>query len=529
MHDGSIRTRFTAVKDTAVKYRTEFSALLMFVLLMLQRTIFGFRYFPMIDDWFLYYGKGTIENYVDRMDLSVRPFAGIADTFIFTPMADHMEIMLLVLTLMLAAAVYFLNKAFSGSKMSSGAMIMIFIALVPIGFEALYWISASSRIIVALFFTSLCLYGEARYLSGRKKRYLVMFALSSPLAVGFYEMMIPIFFALTVIIMLKHRRSVWIMVFPVVFTAVIICHYVLGQGDPVMEERATIISADLLGYHIYDTFYWYIKVLGELQFKMIGDAFLDGVRVMLEHPVCSVLIVLVSAAFSMLARGEKNDGRLWYDLLMGVALIAAAVSVTFILSYVRIPFRVAYLLCIGAALMLEAVLCRVLPGWAYKSVAFILVLGSTICNIGELSLYKWNYERDSEYCDMVMDKTGACDSEKHIYIFNERSYWYDDRVKHYEYVKAVPENFASITGMIRYRSGKGDINNVMTVHDGDVIAAYDVRGRDAELYYINGDGELMPCYAAEEDGNYQIKSDAGEFIGSLTLEGDEEMKYEKAD
>ena len=72
----------------------------MFVLLMLQRTIFGFRYFPMIDDWFLYYGKGTIENYVDRMDLSVRPFAGIADTFIFTPMADHMEIMLLVLTLM---------------------------------------------------------------------------------------------------------------------------------------------------------------------------------------------------------------------------------------------------------------------------------------------------------------------------------------------------------------------------------------------------------------------------------------------
>lgn len=319
------------------------------------------------------------------------------------------------------------------------------------------------------------------------------------------------------------------MVFPVVFTAVIICHYILGQGDPVMEERATIISADLLGYHIYDTFYWYIKVLGELQFKMIGDAFLDGVRVMLEHPVCSVLIVLVSAAFSMLARGEKNDGRLWYDLLMGAALIAAAVSVTFILSYVRIPFRVAYLLCIGAALMLEAVLCRVLPGWAYKSVAFILVLGSTICNIGELSLYKWNYERDSEYCDMVMDKTGACDSEKHIYIFNERSYWYDDRVKHYEYVKAVPENFASITGMIRYRSGKGDINNVMTVHDGDVIAAYDVRGRDAELYYINGDGELMPCYAAEEDGNYQIKSDAGEFIGSLTLEGDEEMKYEKAD
>lgn len=522
------RKRSGTLGGIVSQYRTEFMALMMFALLMLQRTIFGFKYFPMIDDWFLYYGRSVADDVMSTVDLSVRPFAGLADVLIYTPLTGNMAIAQVLLTAMLAAAVYFLHKAFEGSKISAGAMLMAVIALSPIGFEALYWIAAASRIIASLFFASLAVYAEMKYLNTKKKRYLIIFAVSSLFAVGFYETMIPIFFALTVIIMLKHRKSVWIMVFPVIFTAAAILYYKLSSGNPTVAERADLITADMLGYHIGDAFDWYTKVFGELQFQLIGEAFMDGLRVIFENPVHASFIAAVAVIFALISKGERNDGRLWYDLLMGVGLIAAAISVVFILSYVRIPFRVAYPVCIGTALIVEAVLCRILPGWIYKIVTFLLVAAFSICNIGELSLYKWNNDRDEEYCSELMRIADAHDDSKAIFIFNERSYWYTDRVQHYEYVKAITENYASITGMVQYKGSQSSINNIMTVHDNDIIGIYDYSNRNADLYYIDDSGDIKPCYAVRSGENFNIMSEVGEFVGSLTRDGDG-MKYENND
>ncbi len=526
MEGKKIAETLTKAKGYIEKYRTETAGLLMLLLLVLQRTIFGSKYFPVIDDWFLYYGRSMSEDVLSTLDLTMRPLAGLADAFMITPLAGHMIITELLLMVMLAASVYFLCRAFSMSRISSGAVLMTVAALSPIGFEGLYWIAASSRIISSLFFISLCVYSEARYVTGRKKRYLAVFIVSGLFSVGFYEMMVPIYFALTVIVMLKHRRSVWIMVFPVIFTAAAIIYYKLNMGDPALAERGEMIGKDLFSYHIWDMYDWYKKVFGSIQLRLLKESFIDGAKALAAHPVWAVLITAASAGFAAVMRGSRNEGRLWYDLLMGVGLIAAAISVMVILSYVRVPFRVAYPICIGVALVAEAVLCRILPGMVYRIAVFALVMFFSVCNIGELNLYRWNNERDEEYCAEVMEKADVFNPDMLVYIFNERDYWYNDRVQHYEYVKAVSENYACITGMIQYKAGVSDIHNVMTVNNGDVVKLYDLTGPDVETFYIDKAGIMQPCYAERVGDNYDILSDKDGYIGSLTRNGDT-MRYDE--
>ena len=524
--------KYTAVLGTArgwiEKHRTETAGLLMLALLVLQRTIFGFKYFPAIDDWFLYYGRSAEGNISQTLELMLRPLAGLTDAFIITPLARWgcMIAAELLLLVMLAASVYLLCKAFSMSRISSGAVMMAVAALSPIGFEGLYWIAAAARIISSLFFVSLSIYSEARYITDRKKRYIAVFVISGLFSVGFYEMMIPIYFALTVIVMLKHRKSLWIMVFPVVFTAAAIIYYKLNMGDPSLAERGETIGKDLFSYHIWDMYDWYKRVFGSIQLRLLKESFIDGIKALAGHPVRAVLITAASAGFAAVMRGSRNDGRLWYDLLMGVGLIAAAISVMVILSYVRVPFRVAYPICIGTALIAEALLCRLFPGFVYKAAVFVLVMVFSVCNIGELNLYRWNNERDEEYCAEVMEKASVLDPDILVYIFNERDYWYNDRVRHYEYVKAVSENYACITGMIKYKTGRPDILNVMTVNNGDVIKLYDLTGDDVETFYIDKTGVMQPCSAVRIGDNYELMSDRDGFIGSLTKDGDT-MLYEE--
>lgn len=520
-----MKHRMQALQKFLRTYPTETAALLLFVLLVAQRTIFGFHYFPMSDDWFLYYGRSAMENPVAALELTTRPLAGLLDVFLITPLSGHLILIELLLLLMLSASVYFLCKAFISSKISSGGVLMAVIALSPIGFEGLYWIAASSRIIPSLFFISLCIYSESMYTTVSKKRYLALFMVSGLFSVGFYEMMIPIYFALTVIVMLKHRKKLWILIFPVVFTVAAILYYKLNMGDTSLAVRGKTVTKELFSYHIWDLWDWYKRVLGSIQLQLFKESFLDGAKALVNHPAWAVSLAAVSAGLAAAARGRRNHGKLWYDLLMGMGLIAAAISVMVLLYYVRMPFRVVYPLCIGGALIAESVLCRILPGRVYKAAAFVLIFCFCVCNIGQLGLYRWNSRQDEAFCAQVMEKTDAVNPDKLVYIFNKQDYWYTGRVQHYEYVKGITENYACITGMVRYRAGTPDTNNIMTVADEEEIKLYDLTGSDVETYYIDKTGELQPCYVVKSGANYDILSDTDGYIGSLTRDHDS-MRYD---
>ena len=132
---------------------------LIFILILIQRFAYGLKYFPVVDDWFLYFGRGVKLSNAECPkpvpDLSIRPFAGLFDHYVITPLAEHLVIIEILLTVMLIAACIFFGRCFSEKDKTTDSVFVLFMTIFPISFEGLYWISAASRIIPSLFFISL--------------------------------------------------------------------------------------------------------------------------------------------------------------------------------------------------------------------------------------------------------------------------------------------------------------------------------------------------------------------------------------
>ena len=518
----SKRRRYTSgilPKRQSIISAVRYAAL--FVMLMIPRTVYGFKYFPVVDDWFLYYGSSVRAN--QAVNLSSRPFAALADRYIFMPMAGKMIIAQLLLMLMLAASVYLIYKAFESSRITCGAFLMLMIAMPPIGFEGVYWVSAASRIVPSVFFIALALYTESRYISTGKKTYLIIFIVSGMFAVGFYEMLIPVYFAATALAALSLGKKRWVIAVPAAFTIAAMVYYKINGSDPSISDRVMFVEADGFWQHIADLFKDYRILFTEIQAQLISESVYDGTAAFMANPAYAAAAVVSAGAFAYTAKGERGKSIL-FDAAAGVCLILAAVSVNVLMAYIRLPFRVAYPVCIGAALIAELLLCRIKPVFIYKAFIFCTALLCMFSSAGQVSLYCHVHNEDCKYANMLMQDEKVTDSRYLTYIFSERKYCYNDRLQYWEYVKSAEESYASLTGMIKYQSGKADMNNIIPVHENEIIGDYDYDSEVFNYYYLNKEGSLEKCTAVEVGENYNLISEGSGFIGSLTYV-DGEYRY----
>lgn len=515
----SKRRRYTSgilPKRQSIISAVRYAAL--FVMLMIPRTVYGFKYFPVVDDWFLYYGSSVRAD--QAVNLSSRPFAALADRYIFMPMAGKMIIAQLLLMLMLAASVYLIYKAFESSRITCGAFLMLMIAMPPIGFEGVYWVSAASRIVPSVFFIALALYTESRYISTGKKTYLIIFIVSGMFAVGFYEMLIPVYFAATALMALAYGKKRWIISVPAAFTIAAMLYYKLNGGDPSIADRVMFVEADGFWQHIADLFKDYRILFTEIQAQLISETVSDGIAAFMAKPVYAAAAVVAAGVFAYTSKGVRGHS-IMFDAAVGICLILAAVSVNVLMAYIRLPFRVAYPVCIGAALIAELFLCRIRPKIIYKAVIFCIAMLCMISSAGQVSLYRYVHNKDCEYSNMLLQDEKITDSSYLTYIFSERKYCYNDRIQYWEYVKSAEESYASLTGMVKYQSGEADMNNIIPVHENEIIKDYNYDGEDFNLYYLNKEGKLEKCAAVAVGDNYNLISEISGFVGSLTYENGE--------
>lgn len=487
----------------------------LFAMLLIPRTVYGFKYFPVVDDWFLYYGTSVKAD--SAVNLASRPFAALIDRYILVPAVDHMIIVLVVQTLILSAAAAMIYKAFEGSGLSCGAFLILFIAMPPIGFEGLYWVSASSRIISSVFFIALSLYCETKYICGGKKVNLVLFIISGVFAVGFYEIMIPVYCVISVLPVVCKRKKVWLISVPILFSLISVLYYKLNGSDPSISDRVMFVETGGYAQHIADLFKDYRILFTDIQWQLLSESLSDGVRAFIANPLWSAAAVAAAAVFAFLANGTRG-GNIICNAAAGVCIILAAVSVNVIMAYIRLPFRVAYPVCIGAAVIAELILCIIRPKIIYKALVFCTAVICMVSSAGQVSLYRYVSGNDVEFAREVMKNEKVFDGGYLTYIFNERKYSYNDRLCYWEYVKSAEESYASLTGAVRYLSGIGDINNIIPVHENDMLGVYDYNGADVNLLYIKEDGSIGECRAVKIEDNYNLESDENGFIGSLTYE-----------
>ncbi len=495
------------MKET--KYNTPIMIGLITALLFVQRFIFGFSYYPAVDDWFLYLGRNMAAP-----DLATRPLAGLFDHYIIAPMSDHLVIIECLLLVMLVLGAYFIWRGLFPKPTGIDTAFMIIVTMFPVAFEGLYWIAAAARIVPSLFFIGLSIFTLRRYIDLEKARYLVIFIISGIFAVSFYEAFIPVYLLLVCIITLNAKKKYWLMGIPVILTGIMGVYYGINSQDVTISARFEFVKFKDLPQHIEYVYEQY-KDLFKHGIELITGSFIDGIRGIKEYPIGGALVVLLSLAIGVFAKPVAVKSRLKY-IWISILLILSGVALNFVMCFVRLPFRMFTLMIVGIAL-LKQIIISYLPKIPYKIVAGIVALAFAICNIGSLTLYRYTNTRDREFVNTLIDEYNVDEIDKFTYIINAPSYWYNDRVKAYEYVKATTENYATIMGEVEYYTKNPNLKFIMCLHEDNSIGAFTPEEVDA-LYLYHDGTRLQECKLITVSPGIDVILNDGTKAGHITVE-----------
>ncbi len=162
----------------------------LFLLLAARCCAFGFRYWPQLDDYIQYHNYPTSDSFWQLHQsvglLASRPLAGLADFFLWGRDFDRLILGVLLICALYAAGVV-LVKNLLERHFRLGPVFPVVMALLPLGMEGTYWMSASSRVVVGLFFAALAAWVFVRWLDTGKRGWLCLYLPLQLLPFGFYE------------------------------------------------------------------------------------------------------------------------------------------------------------------------------------------------------------------------------------------------------------------------------------------------------------------------------------------------------
>ena len=173
-----------------VKNRSVLLFLLLFSLIFFRFCYYGLQYFIQLDDYIqlhnqaAYYSAKSV--ILDMGLLSSRPLASVMDYFFWSHFWPClMAAVSLISALYAASAVLFRSvwRAYFGT----GYVFLVVYALLPLGMEGTYWLSASNRVVPSLFFLALAMWLFQRWCRKGEKRWLALYFVSQLISFCFYE------------------------------------------------------------------------------------------------------------------------------------------------------------------------------------------------------------------------------------------------------------------------------------------------------------------------------------------------------
>ncbi|MGI6205891.1 MAG: hypothetical protein ACOYJI_04560 [Anaerovoracaceae bacterium] len=161
------------------------------LLLIARAFVFGITYYPQLDDYLQFSYNQQYSSFADLQAasglLASRPLAGLADYFIWSNMPFAVDTV--ILCFIFAVSVVLIRNALR-RYFDLSALFVVIMALVPLGTEATYWLSASTRVIMGTFAAALSEWLFVKWLDVRGRRGTICLVFSGVLMTAsfwFYE------------------------------------------------------------------------------------------------------------------------------------------------------------------------------------------------------------------------------------------------------------------------------------------------------------------------------------------------------
>lgn len=387
-------------------------------------SFWGFNYFPILDDNNQYgvYNLRSDDTWTNVImhykNYTVRPLALFTDSYVLSYLWDNMYLAVILMVLLHWMTACFLKEIFEKINVNVSWIWFVLFGFAPFLTESIYWISASSRIVVSMFLCVLSNLVLIRVLTDEKNKYkkvffLVVAILLNIISNGYYEQTIVFNFALTLFVLIRLKKYKYIYIpFCSLFAIGAYYAYFMITGNS--ATRAVVAGNSLID-RISECFNQIFALFFTEQGELISNGLKTGMRYLLERWWFSVSIIASICLFFFLSSKEeyvdKNIKENLVEFVLGVIIFIIPFAPFFIIQNPLIAVRNFYIPYIGVAMICDAIISSLITlitndkikKYVNTLICTLIIAVSVVITISEINNYKVVYEFDTKITNNLME------------------------------------------------------------------------------------------------------------------------------
>ena len=515
---------------------------LIFALVLLRFCYYGFTYYPQLDDYIQLHNQSAYYSakavILDMGLLSSRPLASVMDYFFWSRFWSFLMAAVALISAMYAASACLFRRVW-GEYFGTGYLFLVVYALLPLGMEGTYWISASNRVVPSLFFVALAMYLFQKWCRTGKALWLPLYFVAQLISFCFYE------------------QGLVLSVTGVLLVGII--EFFRGNRSRSLFSLLTFVNAGVyfaftgyfststgqLGSRLRLTLPWqegwdkvFLSAAGQTGesfliggYKTLVDGFRRGLACIAEDfsLLWVLVLVLLCAALFLFARrftaerpaGEAALPRRW-ALLVGFLMALAPVTLFFVLSSPSVALRNTVFSFCGIALFLDAAWSMLLTrcparGLITGAVCAVCAAVFSVAAVSELHDYRATTQADQRAARAI---TAAVEGDEGaIAVLNlEPNYLSEQNFLYHEHIHGATESAWALAGLLSWAADTPAFPAATPVPMGGRYTG-SLTEFGALLWYDHKTGTVQSVMAVPAgEGVYEIQTAGGDTLAAAQEE-----------
>ena len=515
---------------------------LIFALVLLRFCYYGFTYYPQLDDYIQLHNQSAYYSakavILDMGLLSSRPLASVMDYFFWSRFWSFLMAAVALISAMYAASACLFRRVW-GEYFGTGYLFLVVYALLPLGMEGTYWISASNRVVPSLFFVALAMYLFQKWCRTGKALWLPLYFVAQLISFCFYE------------------QGLVLSVTGVLLAGII--EFFRGNRSRSLFSLLTFVNAGVyfaftgyfststgqLGSRLRLTLPWqegwdkvFLSAAGQTGesfliggYKTLVDGFRRGLACIAEDfsLLWVLVLVLLCAALFLFARrftaerpaGEAALPRRW-ALLVGFLMALAPVTLFFVLSSPSVALRNTVFSFCGIALFLDAAWSMLLTrcparGLITGAVCAVCAAVFSVAAVSELHDYRATTQADQRAARAI---TAAVEGDEGaIAVLNlEPNYLSEQNFLYHEHIHGATESAWALAGLLSWAADTPAFPAATPVPMGGRYTG-SLTEFGALLWYDHKTGTVQSVMAVPAgEGVYEIQTAGGDTLAAAQEE-----------
>lgn len=526
---------------------------LIFALVLLRFCYYGFTYYPQLDDYIQLHNQSAYYSakavILDMGLLSSRPLASVMDYFFWSNFWPFLMAAVALLSALYAASACLFRRVW-GEYFGTGYVFLVVYALLPLGVEGTYWISASNRVVPSLFFVALAMYLFQRWCQTGKARWLPLYFVTQLISFCFYEQGLVL--SVTGVLLVgiieffrgNHKKSLFALL---TFVNAGIYFAFTGYFSTSTGQLGSRLKLTLPWQEGWDKVF--LSAAGQTGesfliggYKTLFRGFRRGIQCILADfsPLWVAVLVALCVVLFLFARrfttehptGEAALPRPW-ALLVGFLMALAPVTLFFVLSSPSVALRNTVFSFCGMALFLDAAWSMLLTrcsagGVVTGAVCALCAAVFSVAAVSEIHDYRATTLADQRVARAVT--TAVEGDEGTIAVLNlEPNYLNEQNFLYHEHIHGATESTWALAGLLSWAADDPAFPAATPVPMGGHYTG-SLTEFGALLWYDHKTGTVQSVMAVPAgEGVYEIHTAGGAVLavareengtGSLTAAGD---------